>query len=129
MLRNKAENNERKSRLSVGKSVVYGAAAIIIAGGMALTPAADLFRSSSDPGSYVLAEEKYGWQKEDGKWYYYLSGKKVYLDKQIGGKWFFFDRDTGELRTGFVTYNGHTYESTVDNNVWAPDVYGWSLIE
>lgn len=28
-----------------------------------------------------------------------------------------------------VTYNGHTYESTVDNNVWAPDVYGWSLIE
>lgn len=28
-----------------------------------------------------------------------------------------------------VIYNGHTYESTVDNNVWAPDVYGWSLIE
>lgn len=28
-----------------------------------------------------------------------------------------------------VTYNGHTYESTIDNNVWAPNVYGWSLIE
>lgn len=28
-----------------------------------------------------------------------------------------------------VTYNGHTYESTINNNVWAPDVYGWSLIE
>lgn len=24
-----------------------------------------------------------------------------------------------------VTYNGKTYESTIDNNVWAPDVYGW----
>ena len=24
-----------------------------------------------------------------------------------------------------VTYNGKTYESTIDNNVWAPGVYGW----
>lgn len=37
---------------------------------------------------------------------------------------------TNPYQTGDkVTYNGHTYESTVDNNVWAPDVYGWSLIE
>ena len=28
-----------------------------------------------------------------------------------------------------VTYNGHTYESTIANNVWAPDVYGWVLVE
>jgi hypothetical protein len=30
-----------------------------------------------------------------------------------------------------VTYNGHTYESVIDNNVWSPDTYpaGWSLIE
>ena len=36
---------------------------------------------------------------------------------------------TNPYQTGDkVTYNGHTYESTVDNNVWAPDVYGWSLI-
>lgn len=27
-----------------------------------------------------------------------------------------------------VSYNGKHYESTVDNNVWAPDVYGWSEI-
>ena len=30
-----------------------------------------------------------------------------------------------------VIYNGQTYESTIDNNVWAPDTYpaGWTLIE
>lgn len=28
-----------------------------------------------------------------------------------------------------VTYNGQIYESTVANNVWAPGVYGWSLVE
>ena len=24
-----------------------------------------------------------------------------------------------------VRYNGKIYESTINNNVWAPDVYGW----
>jgi len=27
-----------------------------------------------------------------------------------------------------VTYNGQTWESTIDNNVWAPGVYGWVVI-
>lgn len=27
-----------------------------------------------------------------------------------------------------VVYNGKTYASTIDNNVWAPDVYGWEEI-
>ena len=27
-----------------------------------------------------------------------------------------------------VTYNGKTYESTIANNVWAPDVYGWKEV-
>ena len=37
---------------------------------------------------------------------------------------------TNPYKTGDkVTYNGHTYESTIDSNVWAPDVYGWTLIE
>ena len=27
-----------------------------------------------------------------------------------------------------VTYNGKTYESTIDNNVWSPDTYGWELV-
>ena len=28
-----------------------------------------------------------------------------------------------------VKYNGKTYISSIDNNVWAPDVYGWELVE
>ena len=37
---------------------------------------------------------------------------------------------TNPYQTGDkVIYNGHIYESTIDNNVWAPDTYGWSLIE
>lgn len=27
-----------------------------------------------------------------------------------------------------VTYNGKVWESTIANNVWAPDVYGWTEI-
>lgn len=27
-----------------------------------------------------------------------------------------------------VTYNGKTYISTVDDNVWSPDIYGWEEI-
>lgn len=27
-----------------------------------------------------------------------------------------------------VTFNGAVYQSTVDNNVWAPDAYGWELV-
>lgn len=29
------------------------------------------------------------------------------------------------MRGDKVSYNGKTYESEVDNNVWAPGVYGW----
>ena len=28
-----------------------------------------------------------------------------------------------------VSYNGHIYESTIDYNVYAPDVYGWEMVE
>ncbi len=28
-----------------------------------------------------------------------------------------------------VTFEGAVYESTVDNNVWAPNVYGWVLVQ
>ena len=27
-----------------------------------------------------------------------------------------------------VTYNGKTYVSTIDNNVWKPDEYGWEVV-
>ena len=28
-----------------------------------------------------------------------------------------------------VTHNGQTWESTIDNNVWEPGVYGWIVVE
>ena len=28
-----------------------------------------------------------------------------------------------------VSYNGTIYESTIDNNVWAPGVYGWNAVD
>lgn len=28
-----------------------------------------------------------------------------------------------------VSYNGQTWVSIVDNNVWSPDAYGWEIVE
>lgn len=28
-----------------------------------------------------------------------------------------------------VTYNGTTYISIIDNNIWEPGVYGWEIVE
>lgn len=37
---------------------------------------------------------------------------------------------TNPYRSGDKTsHNGHIWESTVDNNVWEPGVYGWTMIE
>ena len=41
------------------------------------------------------------------------------------GEWVQPDSTNPYMRGDRVTYNGKTYESEVDNNVWAPGVYGW----
>lgn len=52
-----------------------------------------------------------GWQKENGKWYFYVNGKKTTGWKKINWKnadrWFFFDKD-GVMVTGWreITYKG-----------------------
>ena len=43
------------------------------------------------------------------------------------GEWVQPDSTNPYMAGDKVTYNGNTYESTIDNNVWAPDVYGWEL--
>ena len=37
----------------------------------------------------------------------------------------------GYMKGDRVKYNGHIYESLIDNNVWSPDAYpdGWKLVE
>lgn len=41
------------------------------------------------------------------------------------GEWVQPDSTNPYMRGDKVTHNGKTYESEVDNNVWAPGVYGW----
>ena len=41
------------------------------------------------------------------------------------GEWVQPDSTNPYMRGDRVSYNGKTYESEVDNNVWAPGAYGW----
>ena len=41
------------------------------------------------------------------------------------GEWVQPDSTNPYMAGDKVTHNGHTWESTVDNNVWEPGVYGW----
>jgi glucan-binding YG repeat protein len=56
-----------------------------------------------------------GWVKIDGKWYYYQYGEKVtglfsFFDDETGKDiYYFFDLETGEMRTGWVQYLGNYY--------------------
>ena len=45
------------------------------------------------------------------------------------GEWKQPDSTNPYMNGDKVTYQGKTYESTIDNNVWAPDVYGWKVVE
>jgi chitodextrinase len=45
------------------------------------------------------------------------------------GEWRQPDSTNPYMMGDRVTYNGKTYESTIDNNVWSPDVYGWQEVE
>ena len=44
------------------------------------------------------------------------------------GEWVQPDSTNPYMRGDRVSYNGKIYESEVDNNVWAPGVYGWAEI-
>lgn len=45
------------------------------------------------------------------------------------GEWRQPDSTNPYMMGDKVTYNGKIYESTIDNNVWSPDVYGWQDVE
>ena len=55
-----------------------------------------------------LQEIKEGWESVDNKTYYYVKGEKVYGEKKINNKWYYFDKKTGEMQTGFVQLPGKT---------------------
>ena len=44
------------------------------------------------------------------------------------GEWVQPDSTNPYMKGDRVLYNNKIYESTIDNNVWAPDIYGWTEI-
>lgn len=58
-----------------------------------------------------------------------LFAKVLIPDEDIIPEWVQPD-STNPYKVGDkVTYNGTTYVSIVDNNVWAPDAYGWEIVK
>lgn len=45
------------------------------------------------------------------------------------GEWEQPDSTNPYMKGDKVLHNGKTWESTVDNNVWEPSVYGWTEVE
>jgi len=56
-----------------------------------------------------------------------LFAKVLIPDENVIPEWEQPDSTNPYMKGDKVKYNGQTYVSTVDNNVWAPDAYGWEL--
>ena len=52
---------------------------------------------------------------------------KVLADKDEPQPWVQPESTNPYMKGDRVTHNGHTWVSDVDNNVWEPGVYGWSI--
>ena len=57
-----------------------------------------------------------------------LFAKVLIPDENIIPEWEQPDSTNPYMTGDKVTYNGKTYVSTIDNNVWAPDTYGWQEV-
>ena len=57
-----------------------------------------------------------------------LWAKVLIPDENVIPEWEQPDSTNPYMRGDQVTFNGKIYESTVDNNVWAPNIYGWQEV-
>ena len=57
-----------------------------------------------------------------------LFAKVLIVKPDVIPEWEHPDSTNAYMIGDKVRYNGSTWESIVDNNVWAPDVYGWKQI-
>lgn len=57
-----------------------------------------------------------------------LFAKVLIPDENVIPEWEQPDSTNPYMTGDKVTYNGKTYVSTVDNNVWSPDSYGWEEV-
>ena len=54
-----------------------------------------------------------------------LFAKVLIPNENVVPEWEQPDSTNPYMKGDKVTYNGKTWESTVDNNVWSPETYGW----
>ena len=57
-----------------------------------------------------------------------LFAKVLIPDPNVVPEWEQPDSTNPYMRGDKVSFNGAIYQSTIDNNVWAPNVYGWELV-
>ena len=58
-----------------------------------------------------------------------LFAKVLIPDPSVIPEWEQPDSTNPYMKGDKVTYNGQIWVSIVDNNVWAPGVYGWEVVE
>lgn len=58
-----------------------------------------------------------------------LFAKVLITDENVIPEWEQPDSTNPYMIGDKVTYNGKTWVSIVDNNVWEPSVYGWEIVE
>ena len=57
-----------------------------------------------------------------------LFAKVLIPDANVIPEWEQPESTNPYMKGDKVTYNGKTYVSTIDNNVWSPDAYGWEEV-
>ena len=79
-----------------GRKLVAGAIGLMLTGGMLLTPLSDVLPARELSGVEAAVSE--GWNEfGDGKVYYYVNGqKKLGLYKAPNGKYYYFDKSSGD---------------------------------
>ena len=66
-----------------------------------------------------------GWEPESAP---SLWAKVLIPDETVIPEWEQPDSTNAYSKGDKVTHNGVTWESTIDNNVWEPGVYGWTEV-
>ena len=57
-----------------------------------------------------------------------LWAKVLIPDPNVVPEWEQPDSTNPYMKGDHVMFEGQEYESTIDNNVWAPNVYGWTQV-
>ena len=57
-----------------------------------------------------------------------LFARVLIPDPEVIPEWVQPDSTNPYMAGDRVTYNGKTWESNIDNNVWEPGVYGWTEV-